>query len=163
MPPIQLNFQYTEADFLEFLRNYFIRHRLPLWGTLIGVMLLLSLLFRTGPISASTLLPFVALVLTWFWLQHSLGKRNFKAAPEMQEPRLCSIDAEKITVTGQSFSSEFLWNEVLRLIETKGLFLAYTSNANAVILPKRAFSEQQLSAFRTLASQVPGLEIKWRG
>ncbi|MCC6461868.1 MAG: YcxB family protein, partial [Saprospiraceae bacterium] len=65
-------------------------------------------------------------------------------------------------VTGQSFSSEFPWAEVLRLVETKGLFLVYNSNTNAVMLPKRAFSEQQLSDFRALASHLPGLEVKWR-
>lgn len=163
MPPtIQLNFQYTEADFLEFLRNYFIRHRLPVWGAVALGVLVLSLVFRSGPVTWSSVLPFLALVLTWLWLQQSLGKRNFRAVPEMQEPRACAIDAEKITVTGQSFSSEFPWTEVLRLVETKGLFLVYNSNTNAVMLPKRAFSEPQLSDFRALVSHLPGLEVKWR-
>lgn len=163
MTPIELNFQYTESDFQEFLRNYFFKRRLPVMLLTAILMIILVSMWSNGNDRALYIaIPLGVLVITWFFVYHNLGRRSFRAMPQMQEGRNVTIDGEKVQVTGHTFSSEFKWEGVMEVVETSKQFLLYNSKVSAVILPKRAFSPEQMSAFRTLVDGLPGLTVKWK-
>jgi hypothetical protein len=110
----------------------------------------------------STLLPVTLILVLWWAILRFSGRRAFQMTPEMSEERNCEIDADKIAVRGQTFLSEFQWAGVLYVTETKSLILVYNSKTNAVMLPKRAFSAEQLAAFKNLVDSNPTLATKWK-
>ena len=168
MEPISLQFQYTEADYQEFLRNYFWKNRSRLYiGLIFFALLVLGIINRDQLHSiyflVSTVLPVTILVGLWFLiLQHS-GRKAFQMTPQMQDPRDCRIDQVEIALTGATFSSDFEWAGVQEVVETQNLYLLYNSKQSAVILPKRVFSGAQTNAFRRIVSQQPGLRVSWKG
>lgn len=167
MSPIELSFQYTEADYQEFLRHYFWKNRSRLYLAL-GVLALVALVItQRGDTTSmsfwiSTLLPVTLILVLWWAILRFSGRRAFQMTPEMSEQRACVIDVDKIAVSGQTFLSEFKWAGVLYLVETKNLILVYNSKTNAVMLPKRAFSSNQLAAFKNLVDSNPTLAARWK-
>ncbi|MCB9316330.1 MAG: YcxB family protein [Lewinellaceae bacterium] len=167
MSPIELSFQYTEADYQEFLRHYFWKNRSRLYLAL-GVLALVALVITqrgdTASLSfwISTLVPVTLILVLWWAVLRFSGRRAFQMTPEMSEQRNCVIDSDNITVRGQTFLSEFKWAGVLYLVETKNLVLVYNSKTNAVMLPKRAFSTDQFAAFKHLVDSNPALASKWK-
>lgn len=166
-PEIEINFRYTEADFLEFLKDYFLRNRSQLY-VILGASALIVLAFtnRSNLFSVqyllSVLLPIGMIAALWFWMLQYSGRRSFRMTPQMQEARSCTIGNEHIQMTGETFSSRFEWSGVQQVVETKHLFLLYSSPANALILPKRAFSEAERAGFVERVNRMSNLKVKWR-
>ncbi len=168
MEKIELNFQYTEADFKEFLRDYMFRNRFKWWVIMaVWVLLLLAYLnrdeeFLSAAYLLKVVLPVVFLLGLWWWILNTSSKKTFKMNPQLQEGRNCTIDAEGINIQGHTFSSDFKWAGVQRVVETDKLILLYNSKVSAIMLPKRAFDPQQLALFREIVGRQPNLEIKWK-
>lgn len=167
MESITIHFTYLESDYQEFLRNYFWKNRSRLY-LFLGVLAFAFLVllqresFSTSTFWVSILLPLGLMVgLWWFVLQYS-GRRTFRMAPQMSEARTCVIDQEKLDITGQTFKSEFRWSGVQQVVETARLVLIYNSKVSAVMLPKRAFSPEQFSNFKSLVENTSGLSAKWK-
>lgn len=161
--PINLQFQYTEADFQEFLRNYFWKNRSRLYiGVFAVALVVLAILNRdrlnTPQFWQSTALPVLLLLVLWFWILRNAGQRTYRMNTHMQEPCQCRIDPIQITLTGTSFSSDFEWTSIQQLVKTRHLYLLYTSKQNALILPLRAFSGEQIADFQAIVSRQPHLQ-----
>jgi hypothetical protein len=167
MDSLELKFTYTETDYQEFLQNFFWRNRSRSY-LILGVVALVVMgwvlkdsLF-TPRFWISILLPIVMIAALWWGILKFSGRRAFQMTPQMLEPRSCLIDTEKTVITGQTFKSEFSWTGVQSVIETRNLVLLYSSKTSAVILPKRAFAPEQLSAFKSWVDQHPDLAVLWR-
>ncbi len=166
MASIELNFEYTEADYQEFLRNFFWKNRSRFYLIMILAGVVALVISQIGNVGTwnfmlSTVLPIVMIAGLWLGILHYSGRRAFRMTPQMHEKRNCLIDSEKMTVTGQTFTSEFLWEGVQNLVETKNLYLIYNSKSSAVMLPKRAFSAEQTRHFKKIASEISGLAVQW--
>ncbi len=168
MEPISLHFQYTEADYQEFLRNYFWKNQSKQYiGLIFFALIVLGIInrdqIRSMYFLVSTVLPVAIIVGLWFMILQYSGRKAFLMTPQMQEPRECRIDLVQIVLNGATFSSDFEWAGVQQVVETRNLYLLYNSKQSAVILPKRVFSAEQTNAFRRIVSQQPGLRISWKG
>ena len=166
MQPIELSFEYTAADYQEFLRNYFWKSQSRFYGILILLVLAVLAFTQEGSVFSwqfllSAILPVGMFVGLWFGIMRYSGRRAFQMNLQMQEQRTGQIDAEKISIVGQTFSSEFKWEGVQRVEETQNLFLIYNSKSSAVILPKRDFAPAQIQDFKKLVSEIPGLAATW--
>ena len=166
MQAIELSFQYTESDYQEFLRHYFLKNRSIMYLVLAGLALLALTITQSDNIFSiryllSTLIPVSLILLLWWYLIAFMGRRQFRMAPQMQEGRNVTIDQEKITVVGHTFSSEFHWSGVLQVRETKSLYLVYNSKSSAVMLPKRAFTADQLPQFKQIVDGLSDVQVKW--
>ena len=167
MEPIKLHFEYTEADYQEFLLNYFWKNQSRLYLLLLlFVFIVLFFTFKGSFLSPefllSCMLPVTMMIALWWGVMRFSGRRSFQMNLQFQEPRTGQIDPEKISITGQTFSTDFMWAGVQNVEETRNLFLVYNSKANAVLLPKRAFSPTQLGDFKKIVSEVPGLAFAWQ-
>ncbi|TNE49431.1 MAG: YcxB family protein [Bacteroidetes bacterium] len=167
MTPITLSFQYTEADYQEFLRHFFMRNRSRMYLILAVLMLVALTVTQGGDIFTlkyllSVVLPVAMVLGLWWYLIRFMGRRTFRSAPQMQEGRNCIIGASMITIQGHTFSTEFSWSGVLQVVETSKLFLVYNSASSAIMLPKRAFAAGQIEQFRQLVDELPDIQVKWR-
>lgn len=166
MDEIEVHFTYTEADYQEFLRNYFWKNQSKFYILLLVFMLaFLVFTFKGAYLSwnffLSCILPIALFAGLWLAILRHSGRRAFRMNDQMQETRSGRIDRDKISIAGQTFSSDFLWEGVQRVEETRNLYLVYNSKASAVMLPKRVFTANQQQHFKKIVAEKPGLAVHW--
>jgi uncharacterized membrane protein YbaN (DUF454 family) len=161
MQPITLQFTQERADYEAFIRHYTTkgRGRRSFW--IIGLLVLgvgvMNVALSRQPIGTTllfTLLP-IALFLAFFaFFYRFLLRRNLsktlEASPQFWEKRTVTITDEGLVINGETFNTDYTWKGITQLEETKDVFLLYSSPVTAVLLPKRAFSPEQLTEFRNL-------------
>lgn len=152
---IQLNFTYTEADMRAFTNYYYQQGRGRRSLYLIAGALLLFVgynLFKggfSGPALLGTLIPAALMLALWWVIYRFTVKRSMTLAPQMREPRRCTIQAEGLQVEAETFTADYTWADFQKKVETSEAFLLFTTQMTAVILPKRAFLPDQLATFKT--------------
>jgi hypothetical protein len=91
-----------------------------------------------------------------------LARRQFRnqvddlwnETPRLHQLRAVTFDEHAVTVSDPLAESLTRWEAYLRVDETRGLFLLYTSEFAAEMFPKRAFADPaQADALRELASR----------
>jgi len=80
-------------------------------------------------------------------------KKQYESNKSLQQVITYEFTEEKILLTSASISSDFPWENVYMVRETKSLFLIYQSRAVANLLPKRFFSAEEIIEFRDLAKR----------
>jgi hypothetical protein len=84
------------------------------------------------------------------WL---ITKRVFGKQPSLQGPRTLLLDTAGVHLRWTSGTTDLEWSNFARRLEDKNLFLLYTSPVFFTVVPKRAFTPEQLSEFRTILAQ----------
>jgi len=153
----EINFQYTEADFRGFMTHYY---RKGAGKKTMYILAASGLLAAGWPLinGGLTVTSLIAAIFTfaligaiWYFTLRFSTSRIFKANPQMLEKRRCTFDTEHLIVYGETFSADYQWNGFKNAAETPDSFLMFTTGFSAIILPKRAFSEEQMRSFRQLA------------
>jgi hypothetical protein len=91
--------------------------------------------------------------------------RHWESRPDLHRHQTTEITAEGISFSDTLSHRNYQWPAFVKYEETRHLFLLFTSEKMALMIPKRAFpSEEQLAAMRNLmklipASQSAGFEI----
>ncbi|HEX8814107.1 MAG TPA: YcxB family protein [Terriglobales bacterium] len=122
---------------------------------LAGAVLVL-LLIRPTVQMAQNVAPLFVLVLLYFvllGLSRRAIARQFAQQPGAHGPRMLLLDAAGAHWRWNGGSSDIGWKNYIRTVEGKNHFLFYISPVNFIILPKRAFDEQQINELQSLLSQ----------
>jgi hypothetical protein len=86
--------------------------------------------------------------------------RHWDARPDLHRHQTVDITADGPTFSDTLSRHEFQWRAFVKSEETKTLFLLFTHNKNAVMVPKRSFdSPEQLDAMRNLLKLIPRDEV----
>lgn len=90
--------------------------------------------------------------------------RHWEARPDLHRHQTMDISAEGITTSDTITRHEFRWPAFVKGEETKNLFLLFTSESQAMMIPKRSFSGEQTEAMRNLmrliqGNRTPGFEV----
>jgi YcxB-like protein len=161
---MQVGFQLTQQDFLQALQTHRNRVSFRKWTFLFVAFLLLgvsalnlvSLVVDRSTQNLRNFFPFFLLLSLWgalLWLGPRWGARTqFRKQPSAQGMRQVSIDEIGIHSRWDGGSADVEWKNYIRFTESRDLFLVYSSPACFGMLPKRAFSAEQLDAFRSLLS-----------
>jgi hypothetical protein len=119
-----------------------------------GVGLLQMASGRTSQ-TFSNFAPLFVLAALWagiIWVSPWLfAKRMF--GPSLKGPRTIQVDAGGVQLRWSGGKSDFAWNNFIRYLEGSSHFLLYTSPSSFTAVPKRAFTPQQLSEFRTILAR----------
>ena len=65
------------------------------------------------------------------------------------------FDKHGITIVGQLTRHELPWQTFVKWREDDNYFLLYQTFLNAVIVPKRAFTQEQMADFRSCLNAIP--------
>ncbi len=88
-------------------------------------------------------IPFIFLVLFWIvmlaFLPYRGARRNYTAQKDLGAPSTWVFTSETLTRTTPNGFSASVWSAVIRLQETRTLFLLYIGPSIAEIVPKRFF------------------------
>jgi hypothetical protein len=158
---MQVKYTLTWRDILDGMKANYQRSRvlwLGAWAALIyGVGgFFMRLLFQNSPAvwKVTSLYPLGLFYgCAFLWILPWWAARLFSKRPSMQEPLTLTLDATGADWHWDSGSSVLAWKSFTRWHEGKNGFVLYTSSATFNIVPKRAFSEEELKDFRGLLSR----------
>ncbi|WP_312076836.1 YcxB family protein [Chryseobacterium sp.] len=77
-------------------------------------------------------------------------KNAFLSNKRIQEEITYTFTDEKVFAKGETFESDFLWNSVYRVKENNKWFLMYQSKTTMNMIPKKYFSESEISELRKM-------------
>jgi hypothetical protein len=72
------------------------------------------------------------------------------------------MDGNGFRMKGESFSNFMEWEKFHSIVETADFFLVKPTEAAANIMPKRAFTTEDIAEFKNLMEGVSGPKIKWK-
>ncbi|ASS47426.1 MAG: hypothetical protein A3D31_16425 [Candidatus Fluviicola riflensis] len=145
--------QLTQQDyirisfFLQFrkLTVLFVMLAILVWMVIYLIMNLQSTdgkLFNLIPISIGLLVVPMMTYLT--------AKRNFKAIPRIGETIEYQVKKDGITLQGESFTTDYKWNELYGVSKNKHFVLIWQTPRVANFIPRRAVSDDQLAELKRL-------------
>ena len=78
------------------------------------------------------------------------AQKHYQSNKRIQEKLTYTFDEEKMHVSGESFEGTSDWKNVHKVSELKEYMMIYQSRATANMIPKSAFSPEQLSQFKAI-------------
>lgn len=178
---VEAKITYTPEDFLRHAafmqsRNRLAKYTIPLaLGIFACIFLFLYFLngekFLTTFAKPQNFMIFVTagLILTIFlllkkytskfFLRRSLEKQ-IRSTPSLSEPQHFTLDDEGFTATNQFGSGQLNWQAMVEMVETEEDFFFFMSKNFARFVPKRFFSNEQLTQIRELAKKNLGDKAK---
>jgi hypothetical protein len=159
---MEVNYQLTVDDFQQAIkasrkRNAFFRwlHRLSL-GIVILAFAVGAALFAIDPHNSAlrNLAPlyiFLILWILWFSGTPYLSARSqFRGSPSAKTPISLAAADEGLHFRSRQTDSKVDWSAYINWVEGKGVFALFHHPKIFIVIPKRAFSADQLAEFREL-------------
>lgn len=145
----------THITFKEFL-NFNITSSLPriiIFSFIILIFLVLNLYNTendTQNILQSASIWFAAVFVFIIIRSYFRLKNAFFSNKKIQEEIVYTFTEEKVQTKGETFEGDFAWNTVYKIKETKYWLLIYQSKTTMNMVPKKYFSDSQISELRNM-------------
>jgi len=145
----------THITFKEFL-NFNIKSSLPriiIFSFIILIFLVLNLYNTendTQNILQSASIWFAAVFVFIIIRSYFRLKNAFFSNKKIQEEIVYTFTDEKVQTKGETFEGDFAWNTVYKIKETKDWLLIYQSKTTMNMVPKKYFSDSQISELRNI-------------
>jgi len=145
----------THITFKEFL-NFNIKSSLPriiIFSFIILIFLVLNLYNTendTQNILQSASIWFAAVFVFIIIRSYFRLKNAFFSNKKIQEEIVYTFTDEKVQTKGETFEGDFAWNTVYKIKETKDWLLIYQSKTTMNMVPKKHFSDSQISELRNM-------------
>ncbi|MDF2831351.1 MULTISPECIES: YcxB family protein [Chryseobacterium] len=145
----------THITFKEFL-NFNIKSSLPriiIFSFIILIFLVLNLYNTendTQNILQSASIWFAAVFVFIIIRSYFRLKNAFFSNKKIQEEIIYTFTEEKVQTKGETFEGDFAWNTVYKIKETKDWLLIYQSKTTMNMVPKKYFSDSQISELRNM-------------
>lgn len=152
-----ISFNYSQEDVkrafdLHFLRKFPIRSRLML---ILGVLVLgASLVLFVVPMESYPNMKWVFLLMGVFYIGFYFYRKRVMVNLAMKNPTIkdmnsMTLSEATIKFAGEKGESDIPWSAFKDSLEDEYSFLLYLSKQNFFILPKKHFTEDQLSLIRS--------------
>ncbi|REC55666.1 hypothetical protein DRF62_05650 [Chryseobacterium piscium] len=142
----------TLKDFL----NFSIKNSLPriiIFSFIILIFLVLNLYNTendTQNILQSASIWFAAVFVFIIIRSYFRLKNAFYSNKKIQEEIVYTFTDEKVQTKGETFDGDFTWNTIYKIKETKDWLLIYQSKMTMNMVPKKYFSDSQISELRNM-------------
>ena len=152
-------------DYILF--NYYFNKKMLTQVTIIGLILLFSLIYSSfyghGSINP-TVMKFIYLIVAFIFVSYFLvyyrAKKVWDSSSLISETRHYSFDEEGLSSESQTSSSKIEWDKIYKVTETKKLLLIYISNMQAFIIPKRLLDKNQYISLISFVQKVDKKQLK---
>ena len=104
----------------------------------------------TREIFKSATLWFAAIIVFIIVRSYFRLKNAFYSNMKIQEEITYTFTDEKVHTKGETFEGDFTWNTVFKVKETEDWFLIYQSKLTMNMVPKKDFSDSQISELRSI-------------
>jgi hypothetical protein len=89
-------------------------------------------------------------------------KRGYESSNHLGEKLEIETAEDKLSVKGQSFYTELLWNKLFKIVEERDHILIYENTLTAVIIDKTDLGEKELEEFKNILSSIPQVPVHLR-
>jgi hypothetical protein len=160
-----VTYELTQKDFLDSLIAHRNRSALRKWSfrllmSIVFLFLGISLIaFAVRPNNQvlSNFVPLLVLGAFWaslFWIAPWwAARKQFSNQPGAQGPKTILLDPVGVHWRWNGGSADVEWKNYIRILEGKSQFLLYSSPVCFNVIPKRAFTAEQLSELRALLAE----------
>jgi hypothetical protein len=93
---------------------------------------------------------------------HFNANKQYSSNNRLKEEMVYEIEKEKVKIKGSTFSTEWNWDAIFKLEETKKWFLIWQDAQQVNVLPKKAFTQDQLYELRERIVEALGPKAKLR-
>ena len=140
------------SDFMAFITRIYRKH-------FVLVPVVTILLFTAGNFISneltlqSMIFPVIlaaVLTLGLFLYLKGLSKKALASFNKANGTVTVTVDEEGVHTTGKLGETALAWGDMFKLIETKNAFLFFIHKTNAVMLPKRQLSADELATVKML-------------
>jgi hypothetical protein len=171
--PIVYEYKLTTDDYRKMSFSSTFSHRRSqniilflVWGvSFTALMLELAKVIKMSqPVHICSLMVTVTVPMLLFSVLNNVHKFKVSGRDYRKKTHTVLMDAEKVTYSesDSADSGTDRWDDFEYAFETKDLFLLYRTTNNAVIIPKREVSEQQVTQTRELMQDKLGKRFKVR-
>lgn len=166
---IELNFTYTEDEYLSAARFYFARAYDTKFRFYLSVgffVCALLIAWLAGDIYVAAMVLFPGLfVLARYWYVYSVLPRSyFRSNPKLREPYELTFSDEGIVFRSKGVESRVEWNFYTKVLETPDQFFLVYGKDMFSLLPKRVLRNQrQESALGELLRRKFGARMETHG
>lgn len=160
MESVQLNFKYTEEEYLAAARLFLWRSKETVIRLIVSfalfslvLILLLSLIDLSLPLWFTISLLLLAGIALFHGLFFDLPRRHFRGDPKFRDEYSLTFSDEGIRFKTRNIDASLAWSLYTGVIENENFYLLiYGKNiASLSIIPKRAFRDsKQEAAFREM-------------
>lgn len=173
LPMVQIEYKLTEKEVYNGLVQNNSARLITRILRGLGIFLLVVMVFTTTVnivngiyyFSMSYLFPFVMSIYLTFLSEitakiqvpNLIKTKN----PYVQEVKV-RIDGNGFRMKGESFSNFMEWEKFHSIVETADFYLVKSTEASANIMPKRAFTPEDVTEFKKILDGVTGPKVKWR-
>jgi YcxB-like protein len=159
---MEVSYQLTVDDYRQAMKAYRTRTAHLRWILRFGIAFVL-LVLSTGVVllivaphsnAFQNLVPLYVLFLIWivvWWGAPFLSARSqFRGSPSVQTPLKLEVTDTGLHFCSQLSDSRVAWATYVRWVEGNAVFVLFSNPKIMVVVPKRAFSFDQVNEFREL-------------
>lgn len=162
---MEVNYQLTVDDFRRAIKTYRTRTPFLSWTVRVGIGFAI-LIFATGVTllilephghAFRNLIPLYIFYTLWtlvFWTSPYLSARSqFRGSPSATAPITLDVTDAGLHFRSQHTDSKVDWSAYVKWLEEKTIFALFPTPKIFIVIPKRAFTVDQVSEFRELLRQ----------
>jgi hypothetical protein len=159
---MEIKYELTQRDFCEAIIAHQRRTRVSQWAHFLMLLMIAIFLgfglfnFAVFPVSQwpSNGLPFFCIAFFWAYIgwigPWQMAKKQFAKQPSAQGLKTVIFDATGTHWIWDGGESKLEWRHYTRVLDSKNHFLFYGSPVVSNVVPKRAFTAEQMADLRTL-------------
>ncbi|RYD75290.1 MAG: YcxB family protein [Sphingobacteriales bacterium] len=155
MNPIEIKTRISREDYIKLLLALAYRKPIIWMFTFIGLLSFVAVILNLLDIGLRDF-PFmeliisIAILIVYPTIIYLRGKRSYERTPQLKEEITYRFTTEKMRVKTENTETQTSWNKVEKVQEHKKWILIYQENLITNIIPKNAFTIEQLSALRNI-------------
>jgi hypothetical protein len=162
---MEVNYQLTVDDFRRAIKAYRTRTKFLRWTARFGIGFV-ALVLATGVIllifaphgdSFHNLIPLFMFFILWIlilWALPYLSARSqFRGSPSAKTPITLVVTDAGLQFRSQYTDSKVNWSAYVKWLEEKEIFALFPNPKVFIVIPKRAFTVDQVSEFRGFLRQ----------
>jgi hypothetical protein len=159
---MEVNYQLTVDDFRRAIKAYRTRTPFLRWTVRLGVGFTI-LVLATGAIGLvlaphsgafHNLIPLYIVFILWtiiFWASpYRSARSQFRGSPSAKAPVTLDVTDAGLHFRSQHTDSKVGWSAYVKWLEEKTIFALFPNPKLFIVIPKRAFTVEQMNEFREL-------------
>jgi hypothetical protein len=158
---MEVTYQLTAADYVQAQKACRRKNALIKWSwrlmiafVVVFVLIAIIGIANTPADKRPSSIPLILLIAFWVYFfaayPRIAARRNFQRMPSAQGTQTLQADHDGVRIRSSCSDWNLSWPAIVRNVELADDFLIFTSPSFVIPIPKRAFTPDQLTEFRTL-------------
>jgi hypothetical protein len=153
----------TKVTFKEYVKLLFgLAYQRPIMKLLVSVAVLLILWILFYHLNIINLpkpliyqyITLALLVVVQPTVIYTTIRTVYYSSNQISEPLEMQILPEAIKIHGKSFYMEATWDKMFKIVEKQNWFLIYQNSLSAIIIPKKAMQDEEITSFKKILKEV---------